>query len=63
MMSDLANKVIMRMDLSLRVILLYEVVYKISCMHDLLLISIALGRQIIEAIIILPRAALLVLIL
>ena len=63
-MSDLANKVIMRMDLSLRVILLNEVVYKIGCVHDLLLRSTtARCRQIIKAVIFLFSTALCVLVL
>ena len=64
MMSNFADKVIVRMDLSLRVILLNEVVNKIGCVHDLLLRSTtARCRQIIEAVIFLFRATLCVLVL
>ena len=57
MMSDLAHKVVVRMDLSLRVILLNEVIYKIGRMHDLLLRpAIALSCQLIKAIIFLFQA-------
>ena len=63
MMSNFADKVIVRMDLSLRVILLNEVVNKIGCVHDLLLRSnTARCRQIIKAVIFL-RVTLRVLVL
>ena len=64
MMSNFAHKVIMLVDLSLRVILLNEVIYEIGRVHDFLLrTATTLFLKVNKAVIFLPLAALLVLIL
>ena len=64
MMRNFAHKVIMLMDLSLRVILLNEVIYEIGRVHDLLLRSATtLFLKVNKTVIFLPLAALLVLVL
>lgn len=64
MMSNFSHKVIMLMNLALRVILLNEVIYEIGRVHDLLLRSATvLSFKINKWIILLPLATLRVLVL